>query len=455
MAEYCGYITRLHDVHPLPNSDHLLAGKCYDDNVIVDKSYEEGQLVVYFMAGTQLGEDYCIINHLVRKIDENGKNVGGYLEKSRAVKAINLRGSKSDGLCLPVDSLSRFIEPSTLNEGDKITSINGVIIATKYIPPHRQSRTYVGAHKKKVVTDVYPYFMEHSETEHLDKCLQEFLPGDHIQVTCKADGTSGRTAYTLREYDAPQTWWQKLLRLKPKHMKQYEYVSGTRHTIIKDESNDYYGSNKFRIEMAKKIQSAGLMPGEEIFYEIVGYAGTDGKPLRPIVDNSLVNDKAFVKQYGRKSEFKYGCNQGGGYEKIHYGDNEVLQPCCKLLVYRMNYTQPNTDYTIEYTPYMIKRRCDQMHLDYVYEFEEFFIPKDCENPGEYVMAKAKQYYDGPEPLDPSHIREGIVVRIVNRNKFKAYKLKNHNYKVLAGIAMDSLVESGAINELSQDVIEEL
>ena len=36
-------------------------------------------------------------------------------------------------------------------------------------------------------------------------------------------------------------------------------------------------------------------------------------------------------------------------------------------------------------------------------------------------------------MDPTHIREGVVVRIINRPTFTAYKLKNWFFKALEGI----------------------
>jgi hypothetical protein len=47
---------------------------------------------------------------------------------------------------------------------------------------------------------------------------------------------------------------------------------------------------------------------------------------------------------------------------------------------------------------------------------------------------AELFYDGPDPVGKTHIREGVVVRIINRPKFAAYKHKNFNFKVLEGIA---------------------
>ena len=46
---------------------------------------------------------------------------------------------------------------------------------------------------------------------------------------------------------------------------------------------------------------------------------------------------------------------------------------------------------------------------------------------------AEQYYDGPDPVGKTHVREGVVVRIINRPKFAAYKLKNFSFKCLEGL----------------------
>ena len=53
--------------------------------------------------------------------------------------------------------------------------------------------------------------------------------------------------------------------------------------------------------------------------------------------------------------------------------------------------------------------------------------------GEWIKEKAEKYYDGPDPIGKTHIREGVVVRIINRPKFCAYKHKNWFFKALEGI----------------------
>jgi hypothetical protein len=57
--------------------------------------------------------------------------------------------------------------------------------------------------------------------------------------------------------------------------------------------------------------------------------------------------------------------------------------------------------------------------------------------GEWVMQMAEQFYDGPDPIGKTHVREGVVVRIINRPKFCAYKHKNFSFKVLEGIIKDT------------------
>ena len=69
--------------------------------------------------------------------------------------------------------------------------------------------------------------------------------------------------------------------------------------------------------------------------------------------------------------------------------------------------------------------------------EDYVEEKDISvNPGEYVLRKVEEYFDGPDPIGKTHIREGVVARIVNRSDFAVYKHKNFYFKVLEGIAKD-------------------
>lgn len=84
------------------------------------------------------------------------------------------------------------------------------------------------------------------------------------------------------------------------------------------------------------------------------------------------------------------------------------------------------------------------------------LPDDVGSPtaidaGAYVKNLAETFYDGPDPVGKSHVREGVVIRIVNRPKFTAYKHKNYSFKVLEGIIKELATEPDI--EEAQDVLD--
>ena len=93
---------------------------------------------------------------------------------------------------------------------------------------------------------------------------------------------------------------------------------------------------------------------------------------------------------------------------------------------------------IEYTPDFMRYRCEQRGVKTVPVFWKGFLQEMNENEtaGEYAQRLAEMYYDGPDPVGKTHVREGVVVRILNRPKFAAYKHKNFSFKVLEGIIKD-------------------
>ena len=101
----------------------------------VDLSYKDGQKVVFFPADGQLSTEFAEENNLLRKKDENGNNIGGYMDSNkRNITAINLRGERSEGLVLPVECLSKYTNVASLKDGDQISVLNGVELCKKYIP---------------------------------------------------------------------------------------------------------------------------------------------------------------------------------------------------------------------------------------------------------------------------------------------------------------------------------
>lgn len=206
---YCAYITKLKKIRNHPNADRLLLAECFGNTVVVDLNSTEDKLGIYFPVDGKLGVEFCKKNNLCRKKDENGNNIGGFLDPDkRNIQAIKLRGEKSDGLWLPIESLSGFCDIKMLKEGDTITILNGITICEKYIPI-RKNQSFVStknnSNKKKTKIDIAPLFAEHADTEQLAYNLSAFHEGDLIEITlkmhgCFVSGTKVRMAdHSLKE----------------------------------------------------------------------------------------------------------------------------------------------------------------------------------------------------------------------------------------------------------------
>lgn len=468
---YNAYITEIKNVRCHPNADRLDLADCFGNTVCIEHgSFANDDLVVYFPVDGQLSEEFCKINNLVRKKDDAGNNIGGYLDPvKRNVTAIRLRNEKSDGLAMPLSCLEYTgIDIRTLDKGFAFTAINGKEICQKYIPRsnHRNQSCNAGNRTRKKKVPVAPLFAEHADTEQLAYNLSAFKPGDEIEITLKMHGTSGRTARlpVLKGYR--RTLLDRILRKEGTPIYGDGYVSGTRRVVLDDYSGGFYGDNSFR-EKHSKFFEGKLHKGETVYYEIVAFTD-DGTP---IMGRAKVPKEAQT-EYGKEMVFHYGCHPEG--EILKYGEDEhgtfaipVKTLKNDMYVYRMTLTT-DEGYVVEYTPDMMRHRCEEMGVKTVPLFEKFIIPHNeaelglyhdhCETPidaGEWVKMKAEKYYDGPDPIGKTHVREGVVVRIVNRPKFTAFKHKNFLFKQITGIITEQVANSADADKISDDILSEL
>ena len=443
---YCGYVVKVEHLRPHTNADRLQIATFFGNDTIVSLDTHIGDIGIYFPVDGQLSERFCAVNDLVRRKDENGKQVGGYLDPDkRNIKALKLRGEKSDGLYMPITCLADFCKISDLKVGDTIDTLNDELICQKYIP-RSNGRTYYGGSKgpRKVKVNIAPTFYEHVDTAQLAYNLNAFKPGDTVQLTLKMHGTSGRTGY-LPLLHTKRTWIDKIFHRHGKDYMEYGYITGTRRVVLDGKrKGGFYDSDDFRMAMAAKFDGK-LRKGEVVYYEIVGFQGPNGASIMSQVANSKVKDPEFTKQYGATTTFSYGCEQDSTYVEPEH-DTGAWHPCCEVYVYRMTMVNEDGD-VVEYSPTQIKERCEQMGVHTVMEFETFIIPDMIQlpddvgslqevNAGEYVLRKVEQYFDGPDPIGKTHVREGVVARILNRSNFAVYKHKNFSFKVLEGIAKD-------------------
>ena len=492
---YCGYITNLKNVRVHPNADRMLLADCFGNTVCVGLDAKENDVIIYFPTDGQLSVEYAEKHNLVRKKDENGNNIGGYLDPDkRNIKAISLRGAKSDGLVMPVASLEYTgVDMSTLTVGTTIDTVNGHEICCKYIPKtrNRVSSGNSNGKAKKVKAPIAPLFEEHVDTAQLAYNLAAFKPGDEIEITLKLHGTSQRTGYLPKFVKMKRTLKDILTRRPGTPIYDWGYVTGTRRVVLNDyDDGGYYGSNEFRGPHAKEFEGK-LWKGETVYYEVVGYT-TGGAPIM----GTGSTPKEYQKQYGKNMEFSYGCSPNGSpgtkqftteVESAEFtGTGADFIKCNKgtitishlgtvpmnqsdMYVYRMTMTNEDGN-VVEYTPDFMRYRCEQMGVKTVPVFARgtidgkgIFTSRDNNHNyayahktgciGDIVKEVAEEFYDGPDPIGKTHVREGVVVRIINRPKFTAYKHKNHTFKMVSGIIIENIADEKAI--VDDTVIEEL
>lgn len=491
---HCGFVVKVEKLRPHTNADRLQIATFFGSDTTVDLSVKIGDIGVYFPVDLQLSEEYCEKNNLVRKKDAEGNNIGGFLDPDkRNIKAIKLRGEKSDGLYMPLSSFSYCWASESegtdvdaeeacnhLKIGDQVTVLNGHEICKKYIPrtQNRRGGYSTGNKTRKHKVPYAPLFAEHADTEQLAYNLGAFKVGDEVEITLKMHGTSQRTGYlpVLKGYK--KTFWEKLTKKPGTPIYEYDYVSGTRRVVMEDfeGGNSFYGSNEFR-EQHHNAFVGKLNKGETVYYEVVGFTHT-GTPIMSTGNNEKCG-KEFVKQYGKETVFSYGCTPDATTTKMLYGEDHISSfaipvetPNDKqsdLYVYRMTITNED-GFTVEYSPDFMRYRCEQMGVKTVPVFGKgtlspdrfHFIQPDGtdhdyritgeETLGDQVIKVAEEYNDGPDPVGKTHTREGVVVRIINRPKFAAYKSKNWFFKCLEGLIKDTA--DAPDMEEAQEVLEE-
>jgi len=419
---YCAYITTIKNLRKHTNADRLQCVEVFGQNVIVDLNYYEGQKVVFFPSDGQLSLEYATDNNLVRVKDENGNNIGGYMDpEKRNVTAIRLRGEKSEGLVLPIETLSKYTDVSKLKDGDQITVLDGHEICQKYIPRGKRNNHPVETgskkEKKKSKESVsYPFFEEHKDTAQLAYNMSAFRPGDTIYVTRKLHGTSARTMKTVK-ITKKSNKLRRFLHMEPKITREVSVVSGSRRVVLKDiNANDgYYSDNGFR-KKCHDLLKDNLPEGFEVFYEIVGYVN-ETTPIMGSVSNKGVKEKEFVKKFGDTTTFSYGCKPGES----------------DMYVYRI--TATTADGTVVELPWeTVKVWCDKLGVKHVPDLEKFIYttPED-------LKERVNKYLSNmpADEIGKTHVAEGVVVRIDNRSTFTAYKDKVFEFKVIEGIAKDT------------------
>lgn len=286
-SNYAAVVVEISQLIPLTADD---TGKQDCDNVvgtpllgfqaIVSKDTQVGDIGILFPAETQLSDEYVAKNNLYRHSEKNkDKTKAGYLEDNRRVRAMKFRGHRSDGLFMPLSSLS-FTKArlEELELGDTFDTLGGIEICKKY-EVKRKSVARVEKNKHKVFRRVEDKFLpEHHDSENYFRNRTAISPDREIVVTQKLHGTSVRIGntivkrkLTLRDKAA------KFLGVKVAET-EFDHVYGSRR-VIKDVNNPehvHYYETDIWTDAGKKLDD--LIPENFVLYgELIGYTPNGGQ----------------------------------------------------------------------------------------------------------------------------------------------------------------------------------
>lgn len=441
---YQAVIAKLERVRKHSNADKLQIANCMGYQVIVGLDAKDDDVVILFPDDGQLSHDYIFNNNLYNKaeLNKDPEAKTGFFDHKRRVKCQTFRGEKSEAYVADISSLMYTgADLSTLIVGTKFDELNSMGVCCKYITEAtRKASSGNGPNQDKIKLNAIlkKMFPEHIDTDQIRFARDEDLIG-LVTLTHKLHGTSARTGYINTPIEVPLSWYHKVWNNyisfmdgfthfipwsnKEAESKSYFHPSvrydwkvlfGTRRVIkgpVQEKATDY------RSLCAKEL-APHINKGEIWYYEIVGYEDTGASIMQSVSTKEM--PKEFQKRFGETITYKYGCLSG----------------TCDIYIYRI--THQNEDGVIYELPWaQVKDKCNRAGIKHVPEIEVYH----CESFDYTSYLKERIEYhteevDIAEPIDASHIREGVCVRIDNleTGKMKIFKNKTFAFKVLEGIA---------------------
>lgn len=404
---YKAIVARIH-TRPIPGSDHIVLGSCRGYQVIVNKTTQNGQIGIFFEQGGQLSEEFATTNDLVRRKDADGKPAGGFFEENRRVKALRLRGAKSEGFWCPLEHLSYTgADLSALKEGDLFDAINGHTICQKYVTPATAQAQAARGRMAGKGREVQ-MFARHIETEAFRRSVHTIPEGAILHISLKLHGTSFRYGHVRESIPLVgwRKWCAKILR-RPLHEERWVYVNGTRNVVLGED-----GGEAYRHAATRNIV---LRRGEVLYGELVGY-DDKGQPIMSRQSSAGLKDKALIRQCGDTLTYSYGQAEG----------------TCGLYVYRI-VQHSDCGQPVELSWHQVSARCRELGLKTVPHVETFVYDGNADA----LSARVQSMVNGevgwkPSALDSRHIEEGVVIRWESDAGFGWLKEKSYYFGVLEG-----------------------
>lgn len=419
---YLAKVVRLPAPRKHNNADKLACVGIAGSNVITGLDAKEGDLYVFFPLESALNLEYLSYTNSFEDSSLNrNKEIKGFFKYHGRIRAIKLRGERSEGYIVPVGSIEEWLKFLKINFkfdesmiDQDFDYIDDLKICEKYINREALRRAEQARlqeerrTKKKVKREsklVENQFRLHEDTEQLKRNIHKINLNDTITISYKLHGTSVVVSKVLCK--KPLKWYEKILKKLGVNIidTHYDLVYSSR-CVIKNQYADkvhasYYAEDIYGV-VAEKIKDS-IKDGISIYGEIVGYLST-GKAVQP--------------------DYDYGCVPG---QHAFY-------------VYRMTYTNPKGD-VFEFTTKQIERYCLKFGLNivpvYYYgsvrdylEYNDIcnnYYKDDTTWRNLLVEHLVKNYNEKKCYICKNDVPEEGIVLTLENDFFQAFKLKSFNF----------------------------
>lgn len=286
---YLAKVVQLNNIRKHENADRLQCVSIDGNNVITGLDAQNGSLYVYFPLESAINKEFLSWGNSFedKELNQN-KEVKGFFGKKGRVRAIRLRGERSEGYIVPVQSVSDWIFIAT-GKKFQITSehvnqefdcVFDIQLCEKYV--NREAlklRNSEKKNQKKVAKEtklIDNQFRFHIDTSPLKKYAENIHPNDLISITKKLHGTSFVVSKVLCK--KPLQWYEKLLKKFGVNVvdTHYDLVYSSRKVIknsdLEKTQNHFYSYDVWG-DIAKSLEE-NLTAGITLYGEAVGYLKT-------------------------------------------------------------------------------------------------------------------------------------------------------------------------------------
>jgi hypothetical protein len=266
---YCVTVVKLDRFTDIENADRLKYAVIFGNSVIVGKDMPLDTVGIFFPIETQISHDFVAAHNLYRDWTLNKANdekVKGFFEKKGRVRAVRLRGNKSEGFFIPMSDIAdEYSVIRDLPIGSEFDKLGDQEICKKYVvykaePGMKSNRQGKAPRFSRLVDD---QFRLHIDTINAKKGISNFIkPNDIVSVTNKLHGcVSGDT---LIDTDSGTFTIKDIVDNKMEcKVKSYDTVSSE---VVYSDIGDYYFKAdhgewyEIELESGEKVKITGNNP---------------------------------------------------------------------------------------------------------------------------------------------------------------------------------------------------